>query len=316
MAKVTLIVAIYNTGKYLKPCLDSLVNQTFKEIEIILIDDESSDGSEKICDSYAEMDTRVKVVHKKNEGLSMARNTGVEHATTDYIIFIDGDDYIENDMVEKLFNAIKEYNADIAECGVRWVYDDKNVDNVVDELVVCDNIKGLEYLLNDEKFVVMAWNKIYKKELFKDIEYPRGCIHEDVGTTYKLIRASKKIVSIPYIGYNYIQRASSISHLKFDKRHLVVIKFLEDIYVSMKEINPKLSSKAYEKLMMSLIYWYTKAVQDNVTEKEIFCELENAFRKNLKYLPDENIEKKIKMKIKAFAINPSLYIKIKFLVRK
>ena len=136
MSKVSIIVAIYNTGKYLKPCLDSLVNQSFKDIELILIDDESSDGSEKICDEYAAYDNRIKVIHKKNEGISMARNTGKLHAISKYIVFIDGDDYVEKDMIKDLYENIIKYDADIVECGVSWIYDDKIINETTEEIVV------------------------------------------------------------------------------------------------------------------------------------------------------------------------------------
>ena len=315
MAKVSLIVAIYNTGKYLKPCLDSLIKQTFEDIEIILIDDGSSDGSEEICDFYAKKDSRVKVIHKKNEGLSMARNSGIRYATANYIIFIDGDDYIENDMVEKLYYAIEENDADIAECGVSWIYKDTNVEEVAEKLIICDNIKSLEYLLNGENFLVMACNKIYKKRLFEDIKYPKGCIHEDVGTTYKLIKEASKLVSIPYIGYNYVQRGSSISHMKFEKKHLDAIRFLEEIYICMKKINSYLSSKSYENLMMGIIYWYIKAIEDNITNEKSRAILEKKFIDNFKYIKKENISIKVKIKIKIFKLNPKLYINLKSILK-
>ena len=317
MSKVSIIVAIYNTGKYLKPCLDSLVNQSFKDIELILIDDESSDGSEKICDEYAAYDNRIKVIHKKNEGISMARNTGKLHAISKYIVFIDGDDYVEKDMIKDLYENIIKYDADIVECGVSWIYDDKIINETTEEIVVCDNIQALDYMLENKKFMAVPWNKIYIKSLFDDIEYPRGCIHEDLGTTYKLLYKAKKLVCIPEIRYNYIQIGSSISHLKFDKRHLDAIIFLEEIYLFIEKLNNKiLEQKAYRNLMLSLIYWYTRAKEDGVNDKEILEPIMDMFNRYYKDLKNKNLSIKHKAKIKAFKISPKIVLKVKLIMKK
>ena len=172
-------------------------------------------------------------------------------------------------------------------------------------------------MLENKKFMAVPWNKIYIKSLFDDIEYPRGCIHEDLGTTYKLLYKAKKLVCIPEIRYNYIQIGSSISHLKFDKRHLDAIIFLEEIYLFIEKLNNKiLEQKAYRNLMLSLIYWYTRAKEDGVNDKEILEPIMDMFNRYYKDLKNKNLSIKHKAKIKAFKISPKIVLKVKLIMKK
>ena len=149
---ISIIVPVYNVEKYLKKCVDSIVNQTYKNLEIILVDDGATDNSGKICDELVELDNRIKVYHKKNGGLSDARNYGVERATGDYIGFVDSDDYIDAEMYEKLYEAIKKENVDVAECNLKIVYPEKT-DLFTDQKYyqICNNQEYLEEYLKIEK---------------------------------------------------------------------------------------------------------------------------------------------------------------------
>lgn len=235
MPKISVIVPVYNVEKYVHRCIDSIINQTYKDIEIILVDDGSTDKSGEICDDYAKLDTRIKVIHKKNGGLSDARNIGIENSTGEYISFVDSDDYIHYDMIKCLYINIKEYKANISICGYEKTYCDnmKNIGAVELKDIQClNNVEAIHLLFDenlDSNFVV-AWGKLYQRKLFKDIIYPINKIHEDEFTTYKLLYTSKKIVYDSTQLYYYYQRNDSIMNREFNEKRLDVFDaFFEQI---------------------------------------------------------------------------------------
>lgn len=227
---ISIVVPIYNMEKYLDKCINSIINQTYKNIEIILVDDGSTDKSSKIINKYKKLDKRIKAYYKKNGGLSDARNYGIDKATGEYIGFIDSDDYIEKNMYETLYNNIIKYNADISVVGFNVVYESTDIKNrveyqeVTDKLEIYNRKEAFDLLFDANKFGNFAWNKLYKKELFKNIKYPLGKKMEDLGTTYKLVEISNKIVYEPLKLYNYFQRSGSIMNNKD-------LKFMKDIYL-------------------------------------------------------------------------------------
>lgn len=217
MKKVSIIIPIYNVEKYLTKCVESVINQTYSNIEIILVDDGSPDKCGQICDEYAKKDKRIQVIHKKNGGLSDARNKGIEKSTGDYLFFLDSDDFIEKDTIEFLTKILEENNADLSVCSV-YNYNPLTNEKKRDEDVSKDYIKVLnveEALLlmldTTKAFSWRAWNKLYKKELFNNVRYPIGKIYEDVGTTYRLILNSKKIVYSSNPKYYYVYNDCSIT---------------------------------------------------------------------------------------------------------
>ena len=209
--KVSIVVPIYNVEKYLDRCIQSLLAQTLKEIEIILVDDESPDNCPQICDRYVAKYTYVKVVHKKNDGLGKARNSGMEVATGEYIAFVDSDDYIKEDMYEILLNLIKKYDADVSICNLYDVIDEneciRNKENGIREYSRLDILK--EVLL-DKNIQSYAWNKLYEKELFDEIKYPIGKKYEDIGTTFYVFEKCNKIVVTSEPEYYYLKRSDSL----------------------------------------------------------------------------------------------------------
>ena len=164
---ISVIVPIYNVEKYLARCVDSIVNQTYKNLEIILIDDGSPDLCPQMCDDYAEKDSRIKVVHKKNGGLSDARNAGMAVATGEYISFIDSDDYVSDDFFECLLDVMNKENSDIAECSVVKFYEDNRFDEFSDDLSVktYDTQDAMSALIAENPFHQHVWNKLYKTKL-------------------------------------------------------------------------------------------------------------------------------------------------------
>ena len=208
---ISVIIPVYKVEKYLEKCIESIIKQTYTNLQIILVDDGSPDNCGKICDEYAKKDSRIEVIHKANGGLSDARNVGINRANGRYIGFVDSDDYIKEDMYEKLINLIKEYNADVSICNLYDVIDGKeyvrNKDNGIHEYSRIDILKEI---LLDKNIQSYAWNKLYKKELFDEIKYPIGKKYEDIGTTFYLFEKCNKIVVTSEPEYYYLKRADSL----------------------------------------------------------------------------------------------------------
>lgn len=210
-ALISIIIPVYKVEKYLEKCIQSVINQTYENLQIILVDDGSPDNCGKICDEYAKKDHRIEVIHKSNGGLSDARNKGLEIAKGEYIGFVDSDDYIEADMYEVLYNLLKQYNADVSICNFYTVSQGKisikNADNGINEY---NRIEILKEILLDKNIQSYAWNKLYKKELFDEIKYPIGKKYEDIGTTFYLLEKCNKVVATGKSEYYYINRQDSI----------------------------------------------------------------------------------------------------------
>ena len=208
---ISVIVPVYKVEKYLEKCIESVLKQTYTNLQIILVDDGSPDNCGKICDEYAKKDSRIEVIHKANGGLSDARNVGISKAKGRYIGFVDSDDYIKEDMYEILLNLIKKYDADVSICNLYDVIDGneciRNKENGIREYSRLDILKKV---LLDKNIQSYAWNKLYEKELFDEIKYPIGKKYEDIGTTFYLFEKCNKIVVTSEPEYYYLKRADSL----------------------------------------------------------------------------------------------------------
>ena len=186
---ISVIVPVYKVEKYIHRCVDSILAQTFTDFELILVDDGSPDNCGKICDEYAEKDNRIHVIHKENGGLSDARNAGIDWAfansDSEWITFIDSDDWIHPKYLEALYNAVKETGCEISICGYEETTGDSpKVDDINLQAVI---VSTEDFFCEHNVNAVVAWGKLYKKELFREIRYPVGKLHEDEFTTYKLL---------------------------------------------------------------------------------------------------------------------------------
>lgn len=221
---VSVIVPIYNVQHYLKPCIDSICEQTYTRLEIILVDDGSTDDCGRICDDYAEIDSRITVLHKENGGLSSARNAGLDMAKGEYISFVDADDTVHPSFIEILIGLCRDYQCTIAQCDYLTVAENslRLPLNTLQSIKLYNNKQALYELCctsNGTKYTV-AWNKLYKKELFQNIRYPLGRIHEDEFTTYLLLWKSEKTAVINQYLYYYLQRSDSIMGSGFSVKRL------------------------------------------------------------------------------------------------
>ena len=229
---ISIIIPVYKVEKYLKKCIESVLNQTYTNLQIILVDDGSPDNCGKICDEYAKKDSRIEVIHKANGGLSDARNVGISKAKGRYIGFVDSDDYIKENMYEILLNLIKKYDADVSICNLYDVIDGneyiRNKENGIREYSRLDILK--EVLL-DKNIQSYAWNKLYKKELFDEVKYPIGKKYEDIGTTFYIFEKCNKIVVTSEPEYYYLKRSDSLVNnvtesTVFDYMELILQRYL------------------------------------------------------------------------------------------
>lgn len=247
--KVSVIVPIYNVEKYIIPCIESIINQTYKNIEIILVDDESPDKCGKIIDKYAKKDFRIKAIHKKNEGLGFARNTGIQNATGDYICFLDGDDYIQNNLIELCINKILNFKSDVVLYGIQRINDNNNVllkivptskkdVYINNEIlnVILPNILGMSS--NDENninLVTSACTMLISKKIINKYNWKfvseRKIISEDAYSMLSLFKNINKVSVINEALYNYRVNLNSLTQVyredRFDKNNIFILKSYE-----------------------------------------------------------------------------------------
>ncbi len=284
---ISVIVPIYNVEQYMERCIKSIQNQTYRNLEIILVDDGSPDNCGEICDQYAAEDERIKVIHKENGGLSDARNAGIEVASGEYYFLVDSDDWIHHQTVEIMMQMISKNSCDVAICGYQYAYEGKEYsDKELDiQTVLCkyDDVDGYTaqeiYFTNPDKRLVytVPWNKLYHKDLFKNIRYPKGKVHEDEFTTFKLLHEAKKIGIIEEELYYYFVRSDSIMGEFKASRFDVFDGYLEKMNFYMKWNYPELATKSLFHAMHMLCQY--KAW--NTAKKKEISNLIKNYRKNI-----------------------------------
>lgn len=213
---ISVIIPVYKVEQYLRQCVDSVVGQTHSHLEILLIDDGSPDTSGAICEDYALRDPRVRVIHQENQGLSAARNTGLDVATGEYVAFVDSDDWVEPDMLEALLHGLLEHGADIAGCapipevedGIAVRFPSLRSDATA---LLLNREEALKELLRDQRLRNFSWSYLYRAALFQDVRFPHGKRFEDVHTTYRLFMKARAVVALPIAKYHYRIRKGSIT---------------------------------------------------------------------------------------------------------
>ena len=312
---VSIVVPIYNVEEYLDSCINSIVNQTYKNIEIILVDDGSPDNSGSMCDLWQSRDSRIKVIHKENGGLSDARNVGISEATGKYISLVDSDDTITNDMIETLMFYQQKYNADIVQGMFKDFINEEDI-TINNEKPTCTVINKIDAIKNlyDKKYGLQStvvWNKLYKAELFKELKFPKGKVHEDEFTVYKLYYKSSKIVLLNKVIYNYRKRPESIMSKGFNLNRFYWLEANEErIDFFDKNINDEeLIEKAVEEYgnrVMEYHYLLNKHYKNDKKNSEILMEKAKNIRN--RYNRCKNISKKNKIKFNTwFYFYPIIY---------
>lgn len=309
--KLSIIVPVYKVEEYLKDCVNSILNQTFRDFELILVDDGSPDSCPKICDEYSQKFNNVKVIHKQNGGLSSARNAGMKIATGEYISFIDSDDYLASNMYEHVFSIMEKECADIVVVGRCYVYpngskelrEKQNVYEVMDgpKATAIMNTSLLGY------FDVAAWDKVYKRSLFNDVSYPEGKLSEDWYTTYKVFAKANRIVYDSTPMYYYRQRGGSITHTSSAVNYDAMYAS-QEVYDFVKKRQPEYTAEANFAYVFSRI-----GVIDNLTvqptvDKQKIRKIRNDMKVNIKQLKKTDFFSKLskKRKIQLFLIEHCL----------
>lgn len=296
--KISVIIPIYNVENFLPRCLDSIINSNYQNLEIILVDDGSTDSCSQICEEYKEKDSRIKVIHKSNGGLSDARNKGIDIATGKYISFVDSDDVVDEDMFSYLLNLLIDNKCDISVCNYTTfstMEPPQTKTNKLDNPRIYSREEALNILLKGKiSHSDYAWNKLYKKELFKNIRYPRGRKMEDIGTTYKLYYKAKNIVIGDSIKYFYYQRKNSILGLNNYEIYKDNLELSIERYNFLKDNKVKINFVQYQKDIINKII---ELYKNSKTENQHKYFYDNSYDKifiklfDLKMLKGEHLKK-------------------------
>ena len=264
-ALISVIVPVYNVAQYLEKSIASIQQQTYQNLEIILVDDGATDESGRLCEQIAEQDERVLVYHKENEGLSQARNDGLKQAHGDYVIFIDSDDYIHSEMIASLYQQLIKEDADVSSCGVMNVYansESPQTENQ-DDYFVCDTETFLREYLIGEKIPGTICNKLIKKEIAAQLTFPKGLIYEDAYHHFDLIKVAKKYVvnTNPY--YYYFHRGDSITTKPYAEKDLAYIDIYQKFYTEVVKEYPNLTEVAFFRLAYAHFFILDKMLLDD-----------------------------------------------------
>lgn len=309
--KISVVVPIYNVEKYLKRCIESIIDQSYENIEIILVDDGSPDCCGKMCDSYLSVDSRIKVIHQENRGLSEARNSGIEKASGKYIVFIDSDDYIAENMIEKLYENIIRYDAQISCCGHCDIYEDSGV---VIEPSKPENIKIMtaeealsEFLFTDVVDVV-AWNKLYSIDLFKNVRYKSGKYFEDHFTTYKLIDQANRIVNTTMPLYFYCKRSASIGGSSFSEKNYQLKDAVDEECAFIIKKYPKIKKDIAVAYINWLLVLYDKIVLARKSDDNLLKYIRRCIKNNTyNIIKCNKLKKSKKIQIFLLFFNKKIY---------
>lgn len=312
---ISIIVPVYNVEKYLKKCVYSILNQSYKNLEVILVNDGSTDNSGKICDELSREDSRIKVYHKDNGGLSDARNYGVAKANGEYVGFVDSDDYIDQYMYENLYKAIRKYNTQIAECGITRVYKNNKLrphyDGEEYSLVV-DREGYLKEYLENRKVYGAAVCKLLSIDLAKVLKFPDGKVYEDVFYTLELLKKVDKYTLISGNYYYYYIRGNSITTKTFSSRDMDYIEIIDKIGEYTLNNYSKLKEKLFIRQGFAYLSIFNQIIQLNdyrqIPEYSILIGKLKNIRSNIIF--NKLAPKSLKIAIILLNINEGLYKKV------
>lgn len=294
--KVSVIIPVYNTEQYLNKCIDSVLNQTMGNFELILIDDGSKDTSGMICDSYAAQDPRVRVVHKENAGQGVARNLAMDMASGEYYAFLDSDDYWDVDYLEKMLELIQTQDVQIAVCEYRNVDHNYNPVGSREENGSIDTMTGIEAAqeaLYWKRFGVAPWAKLWKAELWKDVRFKEDRIYEDLATTYQVYAKASRVAFVHKSYMTYYLRQNSDARMAFNSRKMMTLVTAEEILKYAETQCPALLPAAHSRAVASGFFLYLQMPQDPTLYPDEKKQCIDMIRKHRKYVVfDRNTRKK------------------------
>lgn len=288
---VSVIVPIYKVEKYLRTCIDSIINQTFSDLEIILVDDGSPDGCGAVCDEYARRDKRIRVIHKDNGGLSDARNAGLDVCKGEYIAFVDSDDQIHPRMIEKLYQYCREYQAELAVCEFQPFLEGtspevEEIQENTGSLTCFENTAIMEQLKYRNLITVVAWNKLYKASLLERLRYKKGYLHEDEFLIHKILHECNRTVYTDEKLYFYLKRKSSITGEISTKYIQDELEAYQDRVNFLKENQYFLMQIETQKQILHKIVYYWKNLNETEEGKGVYQKWKPVLEQ---YLSEKNV---------------------------
>jgi len=325
-ALISVVVPCFQVEAYLKGCIESIMAQSFKDFEVILVDDGSTDSTGKMCDAYAEQYSAIRVIHKANGGLSDARNAGIEHSNGEYICFVDSDDTLHPDYLGILYRTLIDTDSDISVCAYREVYEPYNGTTPISDMqtVTYSGKEAVRELILSDKLMNYAWNKLYKKELFSEVRYPVGKCWEDIGATYKLFEESSRVTYTNAPLYFYLRRKGSITASNNIRNFLDSYELLNERYCSLKDRYPELCDALRTQLCVSsfncwsFLVTYGDVVSEEdkaLAEKNIAFVNENGQAQLKNWVGYESSKNKIKLYFKCRSLLRFLIMLKRCLVR-
>lgn len=309
---ITVIINVYNGEKFIKKCLENIINQTYKNLEILVVNDGSTDNTLSICQEIK--DNRIRIINQENKGLSLSRNVGIDNAKGEYLFFIDVDDWIDEDTIEYLYKLCKENNAEMSTCRSIEVYNDKdykknNKINNIEKINILSQEEMLKKVLVSKESEVAIWNKLIKKELFKDVRFEKR-IANDVVVTYKLVINAKNIVFSNFIKYYYFKHNTSITFKNKPDRAIDLYKATLERYEYVKKIYPNMMENNVGVFIRGMYTFFNEKeeVQEYWKKNKCLKQLRSLFDFRIYF---SKIGIGLKVKITLFLIAPKLYRKIR-----
>lgn len=310
---ISVIIPVYNVQEYLRKCLDSVIGQTYDNLEILLVNDGSTDRSGEICDYYASRDSRIRVIHQQNGGLASARNTGMDAAKGAYIGFVDSDDWIDLDMYEFLYNLLHQHQADLSICRLKEITHAKLINRSTGQLLVCDGLSAVKRIFrreNDFHIGYSVFNKLYKKELLDNLRFPVGRLTEDIYFTPKLMYRCRKCVYQDTAKYNYLkERPGSIMNAAIhSKRVFDELDGYREIERFFCERNVKEYARMVREIyLIKLMYFHYRVASSQGKDEEIILKaLKTDFYKELEKT-QSLLSWSTQLKVFLFKLSPSCY---------
>lgn len=305
---VSIVIPVYNVKQYLNKCIESVINQSYTNIQIILVDDGSTDGSAELCDIQSKLDSRIEVIHKPNGGLSDARNAGIDRSKGDWICFIDSDDFVSTDYVGRMLDVAIQNNAEIAICDPVHVFESGDaVFTKEKKTKVYANTDAIKEMWYQRSFLFSAWAKIYRRDLFNKNRFTKGIIYEDVDIMHEVFILASKIVYIDAKLYAYVHREGSITTQKFSAREFDILKICKKL-VDFAEAYPadvRKAALAYG--VVGNMRIFISAPSNNEYEEYVHITKSYLERNGVKVLFDMNTRLKLKAGILLFYINKKLF---------
>lgn len=314
---VSIIVPVYNVEKYLGKCLDSLIDQTYRNLQIILVDDGSGDSSGTICDRYAAQDNRIQVIHKKQSGVSAARNTGLEAVKGSYICFADSDDWSDEKMIETMYENMVEEKAQISIIGYDMVWEDGRCQKKSDEnaYYVWNQREAIAQWMTQKIFKGFMWDKMFAREIFSGIRFLEDRSYmEDVAIGLDLFARAEKVVYSGKIGYHYLQRQGSATNSGFQERELLGITEAEKMIRFSEEHQGIYDKEAYSRLLINVYTILERIVlTGSKKDKERIPELKKVLREHREYLKGGVVNRYMQpfIKMVCAGVPPSITIKLR-----